>query len=284
MTLLERVAAGVVLADGAMGTLGFSERDSLGPVPSMWPIEDPEIVESIHGAYVDAGAELLLTCTFGASRGWLAMHGSESRLAEINSAAVEAARGASPSGTLIAGDVGPAAAGRDSAATSAEAMYREQIESLVAAGVDAILVETMMSIEDARNAVAAANQVRAGVPLIVSMTFDAELRARDGSSPEMVADEVCALGIDLIGVNCCDGPRTTLAVVERLVRFGPVPVFAKPSAGLPRDDGSYAYGPERFARWARRIVDAGARVVGGCCGTTPAHIAACRSMLGHHVP
>jgi 5-methyltetrahydrofolate--homocysteine methyltransferase len=215
----------------------------------------------MHAEYVAAGARLLVTNTFGTSRAWLP---PEVGVEELNCAAVALARRAAGARALVAGDVGPAGGRAE--------VLAEQVAALVAAGVDAILVETMFSLDELRAAVVAANALRGDIPVIASMTFERGGRTRTGATPgELVAlaDELCVVAV---GANCSEGPESILPVVETLAGLTDRPILAKPSAGLPElHDGEAAYplGPREMAAAARRLVDAGARIVGGCCGTTP---------------
>jgi 5-methyltetrahydrofolate--homocysteine methyltransferase len=268
VTLAEALSAGVVVADGAMGTLGFS-RGLSGP-PTMWTVDRPDEVEAMHRAYVDAGARLVATNTFGASRAWLP---ASADVAAVNRAAVEVARRAAAGRAVVAGDVGPA--GGD---------YREQVAALVGAGADAILVETMDSLDELRAAVVAANEVRGRIPVVASMTFERGARTRTGATARDLAALADELGVEAVGANCSEGPDSILPVVEALARLSDRPVLAKPSAGLPDVSGGrapvYRLGPAEMSEAARRLVDAGARIVGGCCGTTPETIRAIAFAVG----
>jgi methionine synthase I (cobalamin-dependent) len=192
----------------------------------------------------------------------------------VNGRAVALARRAAAGRALVAGDVGPG---------SPPEAVAEQAAALVAAGVDALLLETFASLGELRAAAAAANAVRGRVPLVASMTFERGGRTRAGATPRDLAALADELGLDVVGANCSEGPDSVLPVVEALARLAERPVLAKPSAGLPELRGGaavYALGPAEMAAAARRLVDAGARLVGGCCGTTPEAIRAMAVAVG----
>ena len=286
MSLLDAIREGVLVADGAMGTLGAARGLPLSSVPALWPLERPDLVEALHREYVDAGARLLLTATFGATRPWLATHASGSRTQEANRVAVACARRAAAGRAYVAGDVGPTGfslgAGEEHAFDDAVEVYHEQIAVLVSEGVDAIAIETMYAIEDLRAAVTAANACRGRVPLLACMTFGANERSADGTAPGEMAAALAPLGVEVVGVNCCEGPASALAAVEAFARATPRPILAKPSAGLPVPRSGtlvYPVGDAEMAAWARRLVSVGARIVGGCCGTTPETVRAIAAAL-----
>ena len=277
---LEALSSGSpVVADGATGTLGLGRGLPLGPMPSLWPSERPDLVEAMHREYAAAGATILLTCTFGANRAWLPAGRS---VGEVNRAAVGAARRAAGEGALVAGDVGPTSLAMGGMKRDeARAALAEQIGALVEAGVDAIALETFFSLDELRLAVEAAGEARRRVPLVASMTFEASGRAHDGAAPEDLAALCEETGVDVVGANCCEGPASTLSAVEAIAAVTQRPVWAKPSAGLParRNRGAYPVGPGEMAEWAVRLASAGANVVGGCCGTTPDTIRAISQAL-----
>lgn len=263
MTLGEALARGVLVADGAMGTLGFAR--GLSGSTALWTLDAPDAVGAIHREYLAAGARLLTTNTFGASRAWLA---PEVDVGAVNRAAVALARRAAGGRALVAGDVGPALD------TSVE-IYREQVAALVGAGVDALLFETFVSLDELGAAITAADGVRGKTPVIASMTFERGARTRGGATPADLVALASDLGVDVVGVNCSEGPESVIEVVDALARLTDLPILARPSAGVA------AYlGPAEMAEAARRLVAAGARVVGGCCGTTPETIEAISRACG----
>jgi 5-methyltetrahydrofolate--homocysteine methyltransferase len=268
-----------------MGTMIHSKGVPLGQSFDEVNLSRPEIVEEIHRAYVAAGARMVETNTFGANRAKLEAHGLSDRARAINSAAVTIARRCAGDGALVAGSVGPT--GRLmrplGPLTFDEALdaYTEQITALCDAGVDAIIIETMQDLREAKAALLAARCV-ASVPVISLMSFGQEGRSMMGTPPEVAAVVLGRTGADLVGSNCGTGPQDMLAVVQAMARVTSTPLVAQPNAGLPRfHEGRLMYlsTPEYMADFARRFVEAGAAVVGGCCGTTPEHIRAIASAV-----
>jgi methionine synthase I (cobalamin-dependent)/5,10-methylenetetrahydrofolate reductase len=288
-SLLDRLARGPLLADGAMGTMLHARGVPFDQSFDALNLTRPALVAETHRAYLDAGADLIVTNTFGANRYKLAQHGLAARAAEINTAAVDLARRvveASFKDVLIAGDVGPlgvrlAPFGRVKP-EQAHAAFLEQITALVAAGVDLILIETMSDLFEAAEAVRAARA--AGAPAVAAtVTFTRDDRTLLGDDPAKVGARLADLGADLIGVNCSGGPAQVLRLLGALRGAAPqARLWVKPNAGWPEHVGGrimYPATPEYFGEYATAFVAAGASVVGGCCGTTPAHIAAMRRAL-----
>src|SRR6185436_5967779 len=257
-------------------------------------LSQPEAVAEIHRAYVDAGAQLIVTNTFGANRYKLGPHGLADRVGEVNAAAMTLAknvigtpvRATDQSPLLVAGDVGPlgvhlAPFGRVKP-DQAYAAFREQIEALIQAGADLILIETMSDLQETSEAVRAAKDV-GGVPVIASLTFTRDDRTLLGESPAKVAAELVKLGVDVIGVNCSSGPAQVLRILNAYKRAAPEAKFwVKPNAGWPEQVGGrimYSAAPDYFAEYAVAFAEAGAGIIGGCCGTTLGHIAAMRAAL-----
>ncbi len=252
-------------------------------------LTQPETVTEIHRSYVEAGAGLIITNSFGANRYKLGLHGMASQLRELNSAAVAVARRASegaPRPVLVAGDVGPlgvrlAPFGRVKAAQAYAAFY-EQIEALVESGADLIVIETMSDLFEVAEAVRAAKAI-GRVPVVATMTFTRDDRTLLGDNPAKVGEQLARLGADVIGVNCSGGPAQVLRILQIMRRVAPeATLLAKPNAGWPEHVGGrimYPATPSYFGEYAAAFVAAGARIVGGCCGTTPAHVAAMRAVL-----
>ncbi len=252
-------------------------------------VTQPETVTEIHRAYVEAGASLIITNTFGGNRYKLGLHGMASQLRELNSAAVAVARRASagaPRPVLVAGDVGPlgvrlAPFGRVKAAQAYGAFY-EQIETLVESGADLVVIETMSDLFEVAEAVRAAKAI-GRVPVVATMTFTRDDRTLLGDNPAKVGEQLARLGADVIGVNCSGGPAQVLRILQIMRRVAPeATLLAKPNAGWPEHVGGrimYPATPSYFGEYAAAFVEAGARIVGGCCGTTPAHVAAMRAAL-----
>ncbi|MBI2710145.1 MAG: bifunctional homocysteine S-methyltransferase/methylenetetrahydrofolate reductase, partial [Actinobacteria bacterium] len=239
------------------------------------------LVRAIHGAYIAAGAEIIETNSFGATRARLARHGLEDRAAEINLAAARVARAAvSAAGrsVLVAGSVSPAtpsgSRGRLAPATLRDA-FREQIAALAEGAVDLIILETFGSLDELLEAIAAAGEVAPSLPLVAQMTFLDDGRTLAGETPAEVGARLDGLGLAALGANCTLGPQGLLEVLRELGRHTNLPLAAQPNAGPPTFvDGRFQYtaDPAYFARHVRAFVELGASLVGGCCGTTPAHI------------
>lgn len=297
-SFLERLGSGPLLCDGAMGTQLFAYGIGFEQCFDELNLSQPELVMRVHQAYLAAGADLIETNTFGASPIKLREHGLAERTSEINSAGVRLAReaiAASGRTAFVLASVGPlgrrlAPLGSLSLA-EASAALREQIQALISAGPDALIIETMSDLNEIRLAVSIARELTS-LPLIAQMTFGEDGRTLVGNSPEEFAAAMQPLQVTVVGVNCSIGPGKLLPVVESLLRSAAqVPVSAQPNAGWPEQVGNrliYPSSPDYFAGFARRAVGAGARIVGGCCGTTPEHTQAMRraldDMLAAHAP
>ncbi len=294
---LERLASQVLLADGAMGTMLHGRGIDFRQCFDELNLTQPALVAEIHREYIEAGAQVILTNTFGANRFKLDQHGLARRVAEINRAGVELARqvvATSSREVFVAGDVGPlgvrlAPYGRVQAETARQA-FAEQIQVLAEAGADLIVIETMSDLYEIREAIAAARQV-CDLPVVASVTFTRDDRTLLGDAPAGVARFLAQAGADVIGVNCSGGPaqllrilktmRTAVAPLEQ-EQGQPIYFWVKPNAGWPQQVGGrimYPADSEYFGEYASLFREAGANVVGGCCGTTPAHIAAMQRAL-----
>ncbi|MDX9953454.1 MAG: bifunctional homocysteine S-methyltransferase/methylenetetrahydrofolate reductase [Anaerolineae bacterium] len=278
-----------VLRDGAMGTLLHSRGVGFESCFDALNLSNPALVGEIHRAYIDAGAQMLQTNTFGANRYKLAAHGMESHVAEINRAGVDLARRvihASFKDVLVAGDVGPlgvrlAPFGRVQL-EDARTAFVEQIAALAAAGVDVISLETFTDLYEIREAVAAARQV-CDLPVIASMTFTRDDRTLLGDGPEKVARALVEIGAEAIGVNCSGGPAQLQRILQRMKLAAPeARLSAGPNAGWPEQVAGrimYPATADYFAEYAFAFRQIGVALIGGCCGTTPEHIAAMRRAL-----
>jgi len=278
------------LADGAMGTLLNQRGIKFEQCFDLLNLENPDLVAEIHREYIDAGAQIILTNTFGANRYKLAQHGLEHQVKEINQAAVALAREVARSTdetVLIAGDVGPlgvrlAPFGRVQP-EQARVAFAEQIDALASAGIDLIVIETMADLYEVREAILAAREVAPHLPLVASMTFTRDDRTLLGDDPVKVAQRIWEAGADLIGVNCSGGPNQLLRILKQMRAAVPeARYWVKPNAGWPERVGDrikYPAAPEYFGEYALAFWKAGAAVVGGCCGTTPQHIAAMHRAL-----
>jgi methionine synthase I (cobalamin-dependent)/5,10-methylenetetrahydrofolate reductase len=287
-SVVERLRSEVLVCDGAMGTMLHAGGVSLDRSLPELNVSHPDLVRSIHRAYIAAGADIIETNTFGASRVRLARYGLSGRTTELNRAGVRLAREAQQqarqqvgeAALLVAGSVSPATPGglthRLPVRELREA-FREQIEVLFEGGIDLLLFETFGSLAELVEAVGVAASL-GPVPVVAQMTFVEDGRTLGGDSPEEVATTLSELGVAALGANCTLGPQGLLDVLTELARWTSLPLTAQPNAGPPTlTDGHFQYSaadPGYFARHARRFVELGATLVGGCCGTTPAHIEA----------
>jgi methionine synthase I (cobalamin-dependent)/5,10-methylenetetrahydrofolate reductase len=275
----ERAAEGVVVCDGAMGTMLYARGVFLNRCFDELNLSNPGLVRTIHHEYVEAGAEVIETNTFGAHRFKLGPHGLEAQVRKINREGATIAREAAGGRALVAGSLGPVGKPLEPFGTvtqqDAVAAYREQIEGLVEGGVDLFIVETLPSLDQARAALTAIRSV-SSLPVIVSMTFNEEGTTFYGDSPEEVVRTLEELDVPVIGVNCSQGPQPMLETVKRMASaVTKARLAAMPNAGAPAlVEGRYVYlcTPEYMASYGRRFLAAGVGVIGGCCGTTPAHI------------
>jgi len=288
--LIER--PGVIIADGAMGTMLQQAGLNPGDPPMLWNIDQPGRVRAVHRAYLEAGARILLTNTFNGNRFRLAGHGLEVRGDELNRAGAQILRAeiedylrkAAP-GTpqpVVAGDIGPtgeimAPLGKLSFNDAADGFAR-QAGSLIAGGADVIWIETMADMEEVRAAMEGTRRASADIPVIVTMTFDTHGRTMMGVKPEIAATKLIEWGVSALGGNCGNGPDEMLAAIGKMHAAAPAAILvAKSNAGMPEFvDGATVYraSPDLMAQSAIQLRDVGARIIGGCCGTTPEHIAA----------
>jgi homocysteine S-methyltransferase len=282
-----------VLADGAMGTVLYGRGVFINRCYDELNLSDPALILSIHEEYLQAGAEIVETNTFGANRFRLARHGLAGKVAEINAAGVRLARQAAAhlkekqaGEAWVAGSMGPLGVRLEPLGKigldEARAAFVEQARALVEAGVDLLIVETMPALDEAHEALLAAREAASHLPLLVMVTVDDESNCLDGCSPEQAAELLTEWGADAVGVNCSTGPATVLTAVEAMRTVTTLPIAAMPNAGMPRNvEGRNIYlcSPEYMASFARKAIAAGAQIVGGCCGTTPNHTRAMRSAI-----
>jgi homocysteine S-methyltransferase len=271
----------VVVFDGAMGTMLYHRGVFINQCYDELNLRSPDLVLGVHRAYVDAGAEVLETNSFGANRIKLAQHGLESQVAEINRRAAELAREAAGAHVLVAGAVGPLGVRLEpygpTARDEACAAFREQMAALRDGGADLFIIETFADLDEMEQAIRAARAVDPNMPVVAQMTIGTDGRTPYGATPEDVARSLDAWGADVIGLNCSVGPQAILDAIERMVPLTRRKLSAQPNAGMPRDVGGrtmYMASPEYMASYARHLIQAGAKLVGGCCGTTPEHIKA----------
>src|SRR6202040_3640121 len=285
--LLARLNKSPVLCDGAMGTLLYAKGIFINRCYDELNLSQPELIRAIHHEYLQAGAEIIETNTFGGTSFRLARHSLANKVHEINFAGARLAREAAKSFDLwVAGSVGPLGVrieplGKTSF-DEARAAFRQQIEALGEGGVDVLMLETFGYVEELHQAVLAARDVNPKIPLVAQVTIDEDGNCLDGSTPESFTPRIESWGVDVIGCNCSVGPVAMLDVIERVRALTSLPLAAQPNAGMPRSvEGRNIYlcSPEYMASYARKFVAAGVRLVGGCCGTTPEHIRVMKSAL-----
>jgi 5-methyltetrahydrofolate--homocysteine methyltransferase len=281
---------GTILADGAMGTMLFAAGLQFGDPPETWNVAHPDVVRRIHRGYLDAGSRIVMTNTFGGNRLRLRLHGLDSRVSDLNRTAaillraeVDAAGGRA----LVAGDIGPTGEIMAPLGTlepdAAEDVFAEQAAALIAGGVDLIWIETMSHLSEIEAAITGVRHVSPRIPIIATMTFDTRGFTMMGVSPEAAVAALAAAGADAIGGNCGNGPDELLPVVEKMHAVAPdVVLVAKSNAGMPELvdlRAVYRASPESMADAGLGFRDAGARIIGACCGSTPAHVAAMAEAL-----
>ena len=276
-----------LLADGAMGTLLHLRGIPFDQCFDELNLSNPAAVSGIHREYLEAGAQILLTNTFGANRFKLAKHGLQDKLDPINRLGVELARRAAAGLAYVAGDIGPlgvriAPFGRVQP-EEARAAFAGQVEVLNRAGVDLIVIETMSDLYEIQAAIQAVHDTAADLPIIASVTFTRDDRTILGDSPEKVAHTLVNAGVDVIGANCSGGPAQLLRLLKAMRVAEPqARIWVKPNAGWPEQVGGrimYPADPDYFGDYALAFCEAGASIIGGCCGTTPRHIAAMHKAL-----
>jgi len=279
-----------MLADGAMGTMLFAEGLQFGDPPEVWNLSHPDVVRRIHRGYLDAGSRIVMTNTFGGNRLRLGLHGLEKRVEDLNRTAaillrseVDAAGGTA----LVAGDIGPSGEIMAPVGTLSETeavdVFAEQAAALIAGGVDLIWIETMSDLGEIKAAIDGVRRASSDIPLVTTMTFDTRGHTMMGISPERAAQALWSWGADAIGGNCGNGPDELLRVIERMHAAVPDALLvAKSNARMPRLVGMqavYQSDPAEYAGMALAMRDAGATIVGGCCGTTPTHLEAIAARL-----
>ena len=286
-TIEQLLAGGTVILDGAWGTELQQRGLEIGACPDLWNVSQPERVEEVARAYVDAGSQIILTNTFGANRFVLKRHQAADRVAEINRRGVEISRRAAADRAKVFASMGPTGVMLmmgEVSEVELELAFAEQAAALAAAGADGLVIETMSDPAEARVAVIAAKAT--GLPVVACMVFDSGRnhdRTMMGTTPEQAAKTLLDAGADLLGANCGQGVAGFVAICKRLAEAGGRPVWIKANAGLPEMvDGrtAYAQSPAQFAAYLPALIEAGAGFVGGCCGTSPAFIRAVRQELG----
>src|SRR5437899_10054041 len=285
--LLTRLQKSPVLCDGAMGTLLYAKGIFINRCYDELNLSQPDLIRGIHHEYLQAGAEIIETNTFGANSFRLGRHSLADKVRDINRAGVRLAREAAKSFDVwVAGSVGPLGTrieplGKTSFQEARDS-FHQQIEVLVENGVDLLILETFGYLEEIHQAMLAAKDVNASLPLVAQVTIDEDGNCLDGSDPQTFVPKLAEWGADVIGCNCSVGPVAMLDAMERVRALTSLPLAAQPNAGIPRSvDGRNIYlcSPGYMASYARKFVAAGVRLVGGCCGTTPEHIRVMKSAL-----
>ena len=261
--------------DGGIGTSLQARGLARGHPPDLWSVERPEELRRIHEAFIEAGADIIFTNTFGASRLRLDRYGWGDRVPELNRAAVGLARAASQGKTLVAGDIGPcgpvASTFRQFSRENASSIFSEQIGALASAGVDLLVIETISDLEEMKVAVSAAKSVSPDLPILASLTFDRDGKLRSGEGPAAAARALEAMGVEVVGANCSLGFASLLPICVEMAKATSLPLAMKPNAGVPP---ASPHSADQAADYARRFVEAGASLVGGCCGVGPAMLRA----------
>ena len=285
--LLARLKTSPVLCDGAMGTWLYAKGIFINRSYDELNLSQPDLIRGIHHEYLQAGAEVIETNTFGANSFRLGRYGMADRVREINVAGARLAREAAKSFDVwVGGSIGPLGIrieplGKTSFA-EARSAFREHAAALLEGGADLIILETFGYVEELHQAILAVREVSPKIPLVAQVTMDEDGNCLDGATPETFAPRLEDWGVDVIGCNCSVGPVAMLDAVERLRNATSLPLAAQPNAGVPRSvEGRNIYlcSPEYMASYARKFVAAGVRMVGGCCGTTPEHIRVMKSVL-----
>jgi 5-methyltetrahydrofolate--homocysteine methyltransferase len=289
-TLLDRVGAGQrLLGDGGWGTMLMARGLEPGRPPESLLLERPEVVAEVARLYLEAGAQLLTTDSFGASPLGLEKHGLADRTEEINRLAVTTLREAAKDAAYVSASVGPT--GRllepygDTSKETMKAAFERQLEALLGAGPDVVCVETMIDLAEARLAVEAAKRLAPETPVMATMTFDRTPRGFFtvmGVSLEQAARGLAEAGADVIGSNCGNGSATMVEIARGLRQHTELPLLIQPNAGIPESRAGqvvYPETPEQMAEQARLLLEAGVAIVGGCCGSTPDHIRALRKVV-----
>ena len=286
----ELVFRKVQILDGATGTELQKRGMPTGVCPEQWVIENPDIIKQIQKAYTDAGSDIIYTCTFGGNRIKLEEFGLGDKTFEINRRLAQLSKEAAAGKCMVAGDI--ASTGRfikplgDMPFELCVDIYKEQVQGLIAGGVDLFVIETMLDIQEARAALIAVKE-SCNLPVCVSMSFDDSMRTLTGTDPVTALITLQSLGADAVGCNCSTGPEHMVEIITRMKPYARVPLMAKPNAGLPRlVNGVTVFDmePEEFGSFAESFIQAGVNMIGGCCGTSPEYIQELRGNCGNLKP
>lgn len=281
--LLERIKNEVLVVDGAMGTFLQARGLQSGECGELWNVDRREDVMAIHQAYIDAGADIIITNTFGGNRFMLEKHGLGDRAYEISKAAAELAKEAAGDRALVFGGLGPTGEFMEPLGTRTfdemVEVFAEQVKGFAEGGADAVIIETMAALDEVKAAITAVKN-NCDLPVIANLTFDKGAkgyRTMMGTAPKEAAEKFTEYGADIVGTNCGNGITEMIEIVAELRSGTDLPILAEPNAGLPVIEGGevkYKETPEKMAAKVPELIAAGANIVGGCCGTTPEHITA----------
>ena len=279
----ERIQNEIIVFDGGTGTYLYDKGVFINQCFEELNINNPELVKEVHRDYINAGADVIETNTFGANKYRLAVHRLESKVYEINYVGAQLAKTAAKNTTLVAGAIGPLGIqiepfGKISFDEAKDA-FTEQAKGLLDGGVDIIIFETFSRIEEIAQGVRAVRDLNADIPIIAQVTINGEGNLLSGESLERFVETISRYQIDAIGMNCSEGPKLMLEALERLRVLTKLPLSVQPNAGLPQNIGGrnlYMTSPEYMAEYAKRFIQTGASIIGGCCGTNPPHIKAIR--------
>ena len=283
--------SGIICLDGATGTNLMAKGMPLGVCPESWVLDHPEILIDIQTKFIESGSSIIYASTFTCNRIKLKEYHLEDKTVEMNKRLVsiskEAVKRCNHRG-YVAGDM--TMTGRqlypigDLRFEELVDVYKEQAGALISAGVDLIVVETMMSLQECRAAVIAIRELDEDIPVIVSMTFNEDGKSLFGTPPEVAVVVLQGLGVDAVGMNCSTGPEEMADFIKQMKEYANIPVFAKPNAGMPElvdGESVYLMTPQYFAECGKKLVENGATFVGGCCGSRPDHIAALKNAVRH---
>lgn len=280
----------VIVLDGATGTELQKRGLPSGVCPEIWCLENPDIISDVHASYAKAGAQIVYTCTFGANRFKLKQYGVKQDVYSVNRELSRLAKKACGKKALVAGDIGPTGLFVEPfgplAFEEAVDVFKEQVRGLIDGGCDLIVIETMIDIQETRAALLAVKEL-ADIFTIVSMTYEKDGHTLGGTPPESALVTLQSLGADVVGCNCSAGPEQMIDFIAAMRPYATVPLLAKPNAGMPRLEGLktvFDMDAKSFAAFGRKLATAGANLLGGCCGTSPAHIQALASALAGRKP
>ncbi len=279
---------GVVYLDGAMGSNLYKAGMPRGVAPEGWILEHPEVVVKLQQEYVEAGSQIVYAPTFGGNRHNLKGYGLEDKIVEMNKQLVEISRRATNGKALIAGDLAPTGMmleemGGDDSDNDIFECYQEQAQILLDAGVDLFIIETMLCTEETAIAIDAIRSLDENIAIMATLTYQADGRSYYGSKCDEAVELLQELPLDAVGLNCSVGPDQLEAVVKQMKSIANIPLIVKPNAGMPEIDekgnANYSMSPLEFASHMKKLVAAGAAIVGGCCGTSPEYIKAVKDAV-----